>query len=87
MSGESQKKSRNHDLPKCVPEWRFEILRLSAKGRENIQYKPRSDSMPEEVFILVYTRAARVDRVNLVDTHFRHSLTSGFWLRNKKPYI
>ena len=24
-TGEREKKSRNHDLLKCVPEWRFEI--------------------------------------------------------------
>ena len=25
-TGESRKKSRNQDSPKCVPEWRFEIF-------------------------------------------------------------
>ena len=28
LTGESQKKPRNHDIPECVPEWRFEIYRL-----------------------------------------------------------
>ena len=31
-TGESQKKSRNHDLPKCIPEWRFKIFRRSTLG-------------------------------------------------------
>ena len=33
-TGECRKKSRNHDLPKYVPEWRFEISYQTAEIRD-----------------------------------------------------